>query len=176
MHEPAELHESHSSDPQSLRVSLTISILAVVMAGVTLLGHRAHTEEVLLQQRASDQWAFYQAKNIRRHQDEAFANLLNTLQASDASQAHSAAAKYSTEAQRYDKDKDEISGEARKLESERDIERRRADRFDIGEGLLEVAIVLASVTLLTRRRVFWFGGTVLGLAGVLIAAAAWLVH
>ena len=155
MHETTELQESHAADPQSLRVSLTISILAVVMAGVTLLGHRAHTEEVVLQQRGSDQWAFYQAKNIRRHQDEAFANLLNTLQTSDAAHARSAAGKYSAEAERYDKVKEEISAEARKLESERDHERRRADRFDIGEGLLEVAIVLASVTLLTHRRVFW---------------------
>jgi len=176
MHEATELGESHGADALSLRVSLTISILAVAMAGVTLLGHRAHTEELMMQQRASDQWAFYQAKNIRRHQDEAFANLLNTLQAADGVRARTAAEKYSAEAERYDQDKEEISAEARNLEKERDRERRRGDRFDAGEGLLEVSIVLASVTLLTRRRVFWLAGTAVGALGVAASASAWLVH
>jgi hypothetical protein len=176
MQEATELGESHGADPLSLRVSLTISILAVVMAAVTLLGHRAHTEELMLQQRASDQWAFYQAKNIRWHQDEAFANLLNMLQAADVVRARSAAEKYSAEAERYDKDKEEISADARGLEKERDHERRRGDRFDVAEGLLEVSIVLASVTLLTRRRMFWLAGIGLGTLGAAVSASAWLVH
>lgn len=176
MPELPEIGESNAADPQSLRVSLTIAVLAVLMAGITLLGHRAHEEEVLLQQRASDQWAFYQAKNIRRHQDEAFATLLTTLQPSDVARAHSAAEKYSAEAERYDKDKEKISEEANALEKERDHERRRADRFDAAEGLLAISIVLASVTLLTHRRLYWLSGVVLGLAGVVVGATAWLVH
>lgn len=46
-------------NPLVLPVSLTISILAVLVAAVTLLGHRAHTEELLLQSQATDQWAYY---------------------------------------------------------------------------------------------------------------------
>ena len=48
-------------------VSLTMAILAVLVATVSLLGHRAHTEEILMQTRATDQWAYYQAKNMRRN-------------------------------------------------------------------------------------------------------------
>ena len=65
--------QNTQSKIQSLApVSLTMAVLAVLVAVVTLLGHRAHTEEVVLQATASDQWAYYQAKNIRRHEDEIF--------------------------------------------------------------------------------------------------------
>ena len=60
-----EEHERHLH-PLTIPVSVTISILAVLGAIVTLMGHRAHTEELLLQAKATDQWAYYQAKNIRR--------------------------------------------------------------------------------------------------------------
>src|SRR6201998_1267520 len=46
-------------------ISLAISILAVLVAMVTVLGHRTHTEAVLMQSRAGDQWNEYQAKKIR---------------------------------------------------------------------------------------------------------------
>ena len=48
------------------RVSLAISVLAVLVAMVTVLGHRTHTEAVLAQTRAADQWNLYQAKKIRQ--------------------------------------------------------------------------------------------------------------
>jgi len=52
-----EGHEIHGEYRYTLPVSLTISILAVLVAGAALLSHRAHTEELLLQSQASDQWA-----------------------------------------------------------------------------------------------------------------------
>ena len=48
------------------RISLAISILAVLVAMVTVLGHRSHTEAVLMQSRAGDQWNLYEAKKIRQ--------------------------------------------------------------------------------------------------------------
>ena len=69
-------HAEHAKHkPELAPVSLTMAILAVMVAIATLLGHRAHTEEVVQQAKASDQWAFYQAKNIRRHNDEIFTDL-----------------------------------------------------------------------------------------------------
>ena len=59
-------------------VSLTMAILAVLVATVSLLGHRTHTEEILLQTRATDQWAYYQAKNMRRNNLEALDDVLCT--------------------------------------------------------------------------------------------------
>jgi hypothetical protein len=64
LHEDAE--EAHR-DPSLVPVALSMAILAVVLAAISLLGHRTHTEELLLQNKATDQWAYFQAKNIRRH-------------------------------------------------------------------------------------------------------------
>src|ERR1700716_31158 len=61
-----QMKESGESGEESLRsISLGISILAVLVAMVTVLGHRSHTEAVLMQSRAGDQWNEYQAKKIR---------------------------------------------------------------------------------------------------------------
>ena len=68
-------------------VSITISILAVSVAVATLLGHRAHTEELLLQAKASDQWAYYQAKNIRLRELESFADLLDVVATQESDKA-----------------------------------------------------------------------------------------
>ena len=78
-------HAEHAKhDPSLAPVSLTMAVLAVLVAVVTLLGHRAHTEEVVLQAKSSDQWAYYQAKNIRRHEDELFVDLTSAQATTDA--------------------------------------------------------------------------------------------
>ena len=60
------MKESGEGGGESLRIiSLAISILAVLVAMVTVLGHRSHTEAILMQSRAGDQWNEYQAKKIR---------------------------------------------------------------------------------------------------------------
>src|ERR1700733_2680246 len=114
-------------------VSLTMAVLAVCVAVVSLLGHRAHTEEVVLQSKASDQWAFYQAKSIREHEDVLFTELANVVAIHDVTGAAKVCEKYGQEAERYKHDKDEIKGEADKLEGEVILEQRRADRYDLAE-------------------------------------------
>ena len=175
MHETLELTE-HGHNPELMRVSLTMAILAVLVAGVTLLGHRAHTEELLQQARANDQWAFYQAKNIRRHSFEMFGDLLSLIKADDTGRLKSVREKYGKELDRYAKEKEDIQAEARALEKERDVAQKRADRFDAGEGLLEIALVISSITLLTKRTVFWMAGLLAGTAGVIVAVTSFWVH
>jgi len=70
-----EHHDAHSDDPLVLPVSLTISILAVLVAIVTLLGHRAHTEELSRETQAASRWTQYQAKSIRQHEAETLQTL-----------------------------------------------------------------------------------------------------
>jgi hypothetical protein len=65
---------------------------------------------------------------------------------------------------------------ARDLEKEVDVAERKAARFDLGEALLEISVVLASITLLTRHLRYVWAGVVLALAGLLIAASAFLVR
>jgi hypothetical protein len=84
--------------------------------------------------------------------------------------------KYVKEVERYEKDKNEISDKAKELEAERDLVSRRADRFDGGEVFLEMGLVICSITLLTKKRFFWFSGIAIGIVGVLLAATGFLLH
>ncbi|PYV21774.1 MAG: hypothetical protein DMG24_18660 [Acidobacteria bacterium] len=111
-----------------------MAILAVLVAAVSLLGHRAHTEELLNQSRASDHWAEYQAKNIRRHTYELFLDLMSATDAKDNARAEKVKEKYAREIERYDDQKKEIQSEAREFEKEVEIEQRKADRFDLGDA------------------------------------------
>ncbi len=187
LHEHAEHGREH---PDLAPITLTMAVLAVLVATVSLLGHRTHTEEillkneeVLLQNKVTDQWAYYQAKNIRRHNDELFADITTVVATKDAGAAGKLQEKYRAEADRYKDEQKELDAKARELESEGqltrregDLTRRKADRFDLGEVFLEVALVITSITLLSGRRIFWHFGTLLGAAGVLIAASTWLVR
>ena len=173
LHENAEEGRRH---PFLMIASATMAVLAVAVAVVGLMGHRAHTEELINQTKATDQWAYYQAKTIRRHEDEVMVDLLSATQMQDKDAAEKAKAKYSDEAKRYGEDQQEVEKEAQNLEKEVALEQRKADRFDLGEVLLEVALVVTSITLLTHRRLFWGLGIVFGIIGVGIAAAGFLVR
>lgn len=157
-------------------VSLTMAILAVMVATCTLLGHRAHTEEILLQTRATDQWAYYQAKNMRRNNIEALDELLTALQNTNPQRTEEVRKHFHEEIDKYRDQQKDIQGEARGLEAEVQVVTRRANRFDLGEVFLEIALVVTSITLLTDRRAYWYFGMGLAVVGVVCAGSAYLVH
>jgi Domain of unknown function (DUF4337) len=170
-------HAEHAKeDPTLAPVSLTMAVLAVLVAVVSLLGHRAHTEEVVLQAKATDQWAFYQAKNIRRHVDELFTDITSVEATTDAALLGKLREKYTEEASRYKDDQKELEAEARNLEAEVATERNRADRYDLAEVFLEIGLVITSITLLSGRRIFWWLGIVLGVVGLAVSITGFLVH
>jgi hypothetical protein len=171
-----ELHQVHEQaevghhDPGLAPVSVTMAVLAVLVAVVSLLGHRAHTEELLFQNRASDAWAEYQAQSIRLHGYEQFLDQLSILDPKDSGLADKLRVKYSDEVQRYRDKRNESSTEAKEFQNEVAVAAHRANRFDLGEVCLEAALVITSMTLLTRRRFYWKLGSGLAVAGILIAA------
>jgi hypothetical protein len=173
LHEHAEHAREH---PDLAPVTLTMAVLAVLVATVSLLGHRTHTEEIILQNKVTDQWAYYQAKNIRRHNDEMFADLTTLVATKDAEATAKLQEKYRAEADRYKDEQKDVDKEARATENETEHSRRKADRFDLGEVFLEVALVITSITLLSGRRIFWHLGLLMAAVGVLLAASAWIVH
>jgi Domain of unknown function (DUF4337) len=176
LQELRERAEKAREDKSLAAVSLTMAVLAVFVAVVSLLGHRAHTEEVVLQAKASDQWAYYQAKNIREHEDELFGDLSAVVASSDAPAMGKFREKAAQEADRYKHDKEEIQAEARKLEQEVATERNRADLFDLAEVFLEIGLVVTSITLLSGRRIFWHVGIVLSVVGVVVAVMGVMAH
>jgi hypothetical protein len=77
--EHAEHSQHHAHDPFDRRVALSMAIIAAILAGVTLLSHRGHTETLRLttmaniyHTQATDHWNLYQAKNIRSYEFQAF--------------------------------------------------------------------------------------------------------
>src|SRR4029077_23430 len=119
-----------------------------------LIGHRTHTEELLRQSQASDRWAQYQAKSVRLHETQGFSDVVKLVASLDKEKGEQLRAKYSKEVEHYESDKEDISKEAKDLEAERDLAARTADRFDGGEALLEIGLVICSITLLTKRKLF----------------------
>jgi hypothetical protein len=178
-HEMEELQEAAESGREHSNlapVSLTMSILAVLVAVAALLSHRAHTEEVLLQDKATDTWNYYQAKNIRRHTTEQLDELLKVLPLKDTKAADELIKKNEAAVAKSKSEQEEVMKEAKALEAEVDLFTRRANRYDLGETLLEVGLVICSITLLTKRRHYWIAGVVFGVAGVVLTSVGFLLH
>lgn len=168
--------EEHKPSPYTVPVSVTLSILAVLVAMSTLLGHRANTEQVLLQSQAADKWAEYQAKSQRQVARSIAADELGVLATVDKEKAGLLREKYLKETERYDKEKGGLSEEAKDLEKERAVIGGRANRFEAGEVILEIGLILASFTLLTNKRIFWLVGSLLGVAGVGVVLSGFFLH
>ena len=160
---PDELHE-RGETTFGRRAALTTAIYAVVLSIASLGGNNTVKEMLLAQQQSSDQWAFYQAKVIREHQYRAQKMLLETqlaepssLKGAERAKVEALATKFAEEEKRYNAEKKNIEKDAKKLELARDVRRERHPYFEFGEVLLQIAIVSASVSILsTSRPMFWF--------------------
>ncbi len=116
--ELSELQENaeHGRENPSLApISVTMAILAVCVAVVSLMGHRSHTEELLMQNHATDQWAYYQAKNIRMHNYEMGLDQLALMEFKDKGAADKVREKYQSEAERYKKEQARNRGTGQRL-------------------------------------------------------------
>lgn len=161
--EPGELKEAEerAQVQGEKRIGLTMAIVAVFLALATMLAHRTHTEEVVLQTRAADQWEYYQAKNSRSHMYEADAKLATLI-----TTGKDLAGQLTENSKKESDDADKIRQTAEHLEEETDSAARRATYFDVAEVMLEISLVLCSVTLLTTLPVFWLASFISTLAGL----------
>ncbi len=171
-----ETHHLYEDHPLILPVSITISIMAVFVAGVSLLGHRAHTEGLRLETQAASRWAQYQAKSVRLHEAQGFSDVVKLVAPLNKELGEQLKEKYGKEVEHYESDKVDVSKEAKDLEDERDLTVRQADRFDGGEALLEIGLVICSITLLTKRKNFWLTGVLIGAVGITLAATGFFLH
>ena len=158
------------------RVSLIISVLAVMVALVTVLGHREHTEAVLSQARASDRWSEYQGRRIRQAQLVLAGDLLSLQSNVNPAALEQKLAQYRTSATHTQTELQDDMKEAKVLEAEVVKAEHKAVRYDFGEALLQISVVLASITLITRRWWYVLVAVGLGSIGLLAAASALLVH
>jgi hypothetical protein len=179
-----ELHEQHEhargegehGGHEQKYVSFSMAVLAVLVAIVTVMGHRTHTEAVLMQARASDQWNLYQAKKIRQNDTQLAVDLLSTLALRDDGGAQKTVATYKAHMSKWAGDLEGEQEIARGFEEKVERAERKAGRFDLGEALLEIGLVITSITLLTRLRVYWGLGMIFGALGLIVAAQALLLR
>src|SRR5271163_1622865 len=88
-------HAEHGAHEPSMRpVAFSMSVLAVLVAIVTVMGHRTHTEAILMQNRATDQWNLYQSKKIRSSDTALAADLLSVMSVTDSKAAQKIAKTY----------------------------------------------------------------------------------
>ncbi len=156
--------EAHKKEQK--RVGLTMAIVAVLLAVSTMLGHRTHTESVLLQTRATDQWAYYQAKNSRYHMYEANAELIGALGQHPASVVDD----FKKQGEKQHSDAEAIREKAEHLEEETRGTERKAAFFNLAEIFFEVGIVLCSISLLADTMLYWRLSFLSTAVGIVIAA------
>jgi Domain of unknown function (DUF4337) len=161
------------------RVALATAAYAVALAIASLGGNNAMKEMLLAQQEASNQWAFYQSKVIREHLNRGNKMILetqlaepSTLKGPEREKFEALVRKFADEEKRMNADKKEIEPKAKAAEALRDRSQKKDPYFDYAEVLLQIAIVTASISILsTSRPTFWFSlalavcGTVLSLNG-----------
>ena len=172
-----EIHagEAHASDAFSKGVSVMVAVIGIVLAVVTIASHRAHTASVIHRTEANDQWAFYEAKKIREHMLDIAASLATTVTVTDAQKARALAESYAKERDRYDREGKDIQREAQSRESASEREEQRALRLDVGDGFLELGLVLSSLYFLSKRRFFPAMGAMAAVIGAVVSAASGLV-
>src|SRR5215813_4892994 len=92
-----EIHNEHEvQDSFGKLIGVAASVIGVLLAIVTIISHRAHTDAVLLKSEANDKWSYYQSKRIKFHNLELGEDLLTVLQTKGAD-ADKLAARYASE-------------------------------------------------------------------------------
>ena len=165
-----------TKDPFEKRVALTIAIIAICQSFVANVGDNAKTSAILKTSQASDQWGYFQAKSTKAIMTGMHGDLLTRLSAEDREgDARMQAIKLGQEARRYDVEKGEIQKAAEKLTAEATRMSSINDRCDQGSLLLQIAVVVCSVSILAQSHKFWWLGMILGAAGIGLSATAWFL-
>src|ERR1700679_3231373 len=136
-------HEVEGADPLGKKIGVLASILAVLLGIVTIVSHRAHTDAVLFKSDANDKWSYYQSKRIKFHSLELGVDILSALPTAAAQTK--TLERYEKEKARYTKESEEPQEDARKTDEHAEYVEHQALRFDFGEGLLEIGLVLTSL-------------------------------
>jgi Domain of unknown function (DUF4337) len=192
----AEIHEERAeheaADTFRNRAALLIAVMAAVLAVGGLGGGNATDDMIGSNIKASDTWAFYQAKNVRQtmyeiEADELQASLAaGTVPAAERAAAEARLKDYRATIARYDSEPDpadpskgegkkELSARARAHEAAFEQAAARDNNFDLAEVALQLALVLGSVAILAVNRWILAFSAALGAAGALLTLNGFLL-
>ena len=159
------------------KVGIKIAIIAVIMAIVSSYGKNAANDMIINEVKASNGYAWYQAKRIRGAlNDQAIGQIDIDLLGAPGDAQREAMLKLKKKLQEknaeYKKENDDILKEADTTKAEAALAGKKNDAFDRAEIALQVAVVLCSLTLLTGSAVFSRAGVALAAVGVVLAVMA----
>jgi hypothetical protein len=174
-HRERAVHAAEAHDPFVTRVSITIAILAAIAATVssveslgTARAILASNQATLAQSKASNQWAFYQAKAIKKRLDEHSAQTSPAERGQFLAKANAAGEEQVT-----------IQRSARAYEAERDqdqavaeLNEARHPKLTLAAAIVQISIAVSTLAIITKRRWPGFLAMSAGLAGSLLAAYA----
>jgi hypothetical protein len=144
----------HSGETWISWVALSTAILAVLAAIAGLLSGQHVNEAVMNQIEASDQWNYYQAKSIKASVLDAKMSLTGAPNESDQAKRD-----------RYEKEQEEIKSDAEHKEAAAKSNFHKHEVFAHGVTMFQIAIAIAAISALTRKRSFWFVSLVFGAVG-----------
>jgi len=161
----------HGAHEASLRpVAFTMSVLAVLLAITTVMGERKHADAIIKQNQATDKWNEYQAQKIRDYNTQLASDLLGVVALDNKDATAKVLKGYADHEKKWASDlaQDQSAAEALQVEVKRG--EAQSNRYDLAEVLLEIGLVITSITLLTRSPIYWFLGmasSVLGIAAAI---------
>ena len=184
--ELGRIAEGDNQRDRDKRIGVYIGVLAVLLALSSVGGNNAGSDASNRNIEAANTWAFFQAKNMRRHvlrvqTDELELKLLAEPGMPDG--AKTAIGKiitsYKEQDQKLTSDLEKNEGldqlweKAKALEAQRDLAQQRGPYFDYASACLQIAIVLASVAIISGGSVLLAASALLGLAGAMFTVHAY---
>jgi hypothetical protein len=151
-------HAHQAAESWIMGVALTAALLAVLAAITALLAEHHANEAMILQIQSSDQWNFYQAKSIKENLLKTKAELLTAL-------GKQVQEKDLDKLKEYKKEQEEIKAKAEEKEHESEGHLQHHTVLSRSLTMFQVAIAVAAISVLTRRKGFWFACMAFGLIG-----------
>ena len=156
-------------------LALTTVLIAVCATLSTFKGGGYSTKSLLSQQKASDQWAFFEAKSIKAYlfdSQKENLNIQKKMLSKDSKNEENviiyqnAIDTIAKKVKKYEAEKAQISIEAKKFEKERDECKEHSAAFGMAVIFLQVAILLSSIAALIKRKYLWYISMLIGVFGI----------
>jgi uncharacterized protein DUF4337 len=153
----------------TLGVALTSAFLASLAAVASLTAGHYANEAMMSQIESSSQWSFFQSKSIKEAQLKSKDDILEAL-------GKPAGANDKAKALEYKQDKEKIQADAEGLQKEAKHYLHKHHFFARSVTMFQIAIVISAISLLTRRKSFWFLSMVFGTIGLIFVAQAFMAR
>jgi LPS O-antigen subunit length determinant protein (WzzB/FepE family) len=155
-------HHAHDAEEKWIMgVALTAALLAVIAAITALLAEHHANEAMLEQIQSSDKWNYYQAKGIK-------ANLLVSKMELLTALGETVDAKDRGKLEKYRKEQEAIKEEAEEKERASEAHLQHHTLLSRGVTLFQVGIAVGAISVLTKRKRFWYASLVFGMAGAMM--------